>query len=332
MILADKIINERKKLGLSQEDLADRLDVSRQSVSKWESAQSTPDLGRILKMSEIFGVSTDYLLKDEMEEVVATGELMQDSAISAGGSRRYVSLEEASDFLKKVEKTTPLTACGVSMCILSPVVLIAMAGFSALGFVPEAVAAGVGLITLFILIAVAVFIFIMNDRDLKPYEFLETETIETAYGVDGMVREKKAAFEKKHTLFIALGVVLCILSSLPLIIGSLIATTQKQENIIPLLVSVLLIIVATGVNLIIRAGGIMESYNKLLQEGDYNAEGKKASKAVGKIASIYWPVVLAGYLAWSFITMAWEMTWIVWPVAAVLFGAVAGITKACMKE
>ncbi|MBQ8031985.1 MAG: helix-turn-helix transcriptional regulator [Butyrivibrio sp.] len=332
MILADKIINERKKLGLSQEDLADRLDVSRQSVSKWESAQSTPDLGRILKMSEIFGVSTDYLLKDEIEEVHTTGELVQDSAVSAGGSRRYVSLEEASDFLNKVEKTTPLTACGVSMCILSPVVLIAMAGFSALGFVPEAVAAGVGLITLFILIAVAVFIFIMNDRYLKPYEFLETDAIETAYGVDGMVKEKKAAFEKKHTLFIALGVVLCILSSLPLIIGSLIATTQKQEEVIPSLVSVLLIIVATGVNLIIRAGGIMESYNKLLQEGEYNSEGKKASKAVGRIASIYWPVVVAGYLTWSFVTMQWEMTWIVWPVAAVLFGAVAGITRACMKE
>mgnify|MGYP003314378875 CR=1 FL=1 len=67
MILADKIINERKKLGWSQEELAEKLDVSRQSVSKWESAQSAPDLNRVLKMAEIFGVSTDYLLKDEVE-------------------------------------------------------------------------------------------------------------------------------------------------------------------------------------------------------------------------------------------------------------------------
>ena len=66
MILADKIINERKKLSWSQEELADKLEVSRQSVSKWESAQSTPDLNRILKMAELFGVSTDYLLKDEI--------------------------------------------------------------------------------------------------------------------------------------------------------------------------------------------------------------------------------------------------------------------------
>ena len=62
MILADKIINERKKNGWSQEELAEMLEVSRQSVSKWESAQSVPDLQKILKMAEVFGVSTDYLL------------------------------------------------------------------------------------------------------------------------------------------------------------------------------------------------------------------------------------------------------------------------------
>ena len=67
MILADKITDLRKKNGWSQEELAGMLDVSRQSISKWESAQSTPDMNRILKMSEVFGVSTDYLLKDELE-------------------------------------------------------------------------------------------------------------------------------------------------------------------------------------------------------------------------------------------------------------------------
>jgi len=67
MILADKIINERKKNGWSQEELASKLSVSRQSVSKWEGAQAVPDLQKIIAMAEIFGVSTDYLLKDEIE-------------------------------------------------------------------------------------------------------------------------------------------------------------------------------------------------------------------------------------------------------------------------
>ena len=66
MILADKIIYLRKKCGWSQEELAERMNVSRQSISKWEGAQSVPDLDKILKMCQVFGVSTDYLLKEEI--------------------------------------------------------------------------------------------------------------------------------------------------------------------------------------------------------------------------------------------------------------------------
>lgn len=66
MILADKIIFQRKKAGWSQEELAEQLGVTRQSVSKWEGAQSIPDMDKILQMSRIFNVSTDYLLKDDI--------------------------------------------------------------------------------------------------------------------------------------------------------------------------------------------------------------------------------------------------------------------------
>ncbi len=66
MILADKIILLRKRKGWSQEELAEQLGVTRQSVSKWEGVQSVPDIQKIIQMSEIFGVTTDYLLKDEM--------------------------------------------------------------------------------------------------------------------------------------------------------------------------------------------------------------------------------------------------------------------------
>ena len=63
MNLADRIQYLRKQKGYSQEDLADRVGVSRQAVSKWESEQSTPDLEKVIVMSELFEVTTDYLLK-----------------------------------------------------------------------------------------------------------------------------------------------------------------------------------------------------------------------------------------------------------------------------
>jgi transcriptional regulator with XRE-family HTH domain len=63
MNIADRIQYLRKQKGLSQEELADKIGVSRQAVSKWESEQSTPDLDKIIVMSDLFEVTTDYILK-----------------------------------------------------------------------------------------------------------------------------------------------------------------------------------------------------------------------------------------------------------------------------
>ena len=68
MILADKITALRKKAGWSQEELAEQLGVTRQSVSKWEGAQSVPDMDKVVQMRRLFGVTTDFLLKDELSE------------------------------------------------------------------------------------------------------------------------------------------------------------------------------------------------------------------------------------------------------------------------
>ena len=63
MSIADRILTLRKSKGMSQEQLAEAMGVSRQAVSKWESEQASPDPEKIIAMSEIFGVTTDYLLK-----------------------------------------------------------------------------------------------------------------------------------------------------------------------------------------------------------------------------------------------------------------------------
>ena len=97
MIFADKLIRLRKKAGWSQEELAAQMNVSRQSVSKWESAQSIPDLDKIIRLSQLFGVSTDYLLKDEledMEEIAQPIQATEETAI------RKVTIEEANQFIK----------------------------------------------------------------------------------------------------------------------------------------------------------------------------------------------------------------------------------------
>ena len=65
MKLSDKIVGLRKSNGMSQEDLAEKLDVSRQAISRWESGAAMPDANNILQLSKLFDVTTDYLLNDD---------------------------------------------------------------------------------------------------------------------------------------------------------------------------------------------------------------------------------------------------------------------------
>ena len=69
MNISQKILLQRKKKGISQEDLANALNISRQAVSKWESSQSVPDMDKIVALSSYFNITTDYLLKDEIETI-----------------------------------------------------------------------------------------------------------------------------------------------------------------------------------------------------------------------------------------------------------------------
>ena len=84
MIFADKLITLRKKAGWSQEELAEKLGVTRQSVSKWEGAQSVPDIDKILQLARLFGVTTDYLLKEEQGEPEYTAEDDTPAYLAAG--------------------------------------------------------------------------------------------------------------------------------------------------------------------------------------------------------------------------------------------------------
>ena len=68
MILGEKIYKLRTKQGLSQGDLAEHLNVSRQSISKWETGGSTPDLDKLINISQLFGVTLDELVLDKKPE------------------------------------------------------------------------------------------------------------------------------------------------------------------------------------------------------------------------------------------------------------------------
>lgn len=319
MILADKIINLRKKSGMSQEELADKLGVSRQAVSKWESTQSIPDLDKILLMSKLFGVSTDFLLKDELE----VEEVKQiDDGIDT--DKKKVTMEMANDFISKKFETSKSIAFGVFLCIISPITLIILGGLCSIYPLNENLMCGIGLITLFILVAIAVALFISSANKLKEYEFLETELFETSYGVTGMVKEKKKNFHDTYSKNTLIGVITCLLSVIPLFIGAF----SNVEIFVILGLGIMLLLVAFGVFLLVLVGCKMSAMVMLLQEEDYSREKKKNGKLTGAISTLYWGLTTIIYLVWSLLCNNWDRTWIVWVVAGVLYGGIYMVMEA----
>ena len=328
MILADKIIENRKKNGWSQEELADKLRVSRQSVSKWESAQAIPDMKKILQLSEVFGVSTDYLMKDEIEEKPAAELAPVDNGLEE--TVRNVSMEEAVSFLKYNETASRWISTGVMICILSPVLLILLGGLAEAGFISmeERIAELGGTAILLIMIAAAVGMFIREGMRGKKYEYLEKVDIETEYGVNGMVKERRDAYAETHSRRLIIGVMLCIISAVPLL-GAEAVHYSNNTDLFPILcVALLLVMCAVGVKLIVLTCTRQGGYDRLLEEGDYSRLNKKA----GRYDGVYWAIATAVYLGWSFVTSRWEYTWIVWPVAGVLFAAYREIMKAIVRS
>ena len=193
MFLADKIINLRKKAGWSQEELAGRLGVTRQSVSKWEGAQSVPDIEKIVQLSRLFSVTTDYLLKDELEEPEPV--LVTDAGTQENPEKTYrrVTMEEASAYMKLEREDAPKKALATCLWVSSPIALILLASMSeyARFGINENAAAAIGLCVLILFVAIGVVIYTSCSEKEKDYAFLEKEPFETEYGVIGPVRARK---------------------------------------------------------------------------------------------------------------------------------------------
>lgn len=333
MILADKIIDLRKKNGWSQEELASQLGVSRQSVSKWESGQSIPDLDRILKMSTIFGVSTDYLLKDDAEPIDDAAPTV-DAPQASDETARLITMEDAYHYMSMVQMAAPRIARGVMLCIFSPIVLFLLGGLSDQegGYLlPEWSVPAIGLPVLLLFVVCGIAQFILYGRQLEAYEFLEKQPIELAYGVRGVVEKRKNDYAAQHSQRLMIGVSICILAVVSLFIGAALEGVHETTMYPVLGFIIMLAIAAIGVHFLVLTCTIQGGYQRLLEEGDYSREKKLHNRKNEPIATAYWCLVTAGYLLWSFLTWDWGRTWIVWPVAGVFYGAVVAVSNMVRK-
>ena len=327
MILGEKIAQLRRKNGWSQEELADKMEVSRQAVSKWESNQTTPDLERILRLSSLFGVTIDYLLKDDAAPEIPRAEAEEDPQI------RLISLADAADYLTLRERASVQIASGTFLCILAFMPLLLLGAAAEQFQLSEALAALIGLASLFLLAAIAVVIFMRCGFHSAPYRFIELGEFRAENDVNDMVRARKMQFRSTYLRGNLIGVCLCILSPLALFSGILSESDFTQV----LLLCVTLLLAGMGVVSFILVGVRWASMERLLREGDFTARTQSGTRMRRErldeqLSYAYWLLATTIYLAWSFFTHDWGRTWIVWPVAGVLFGAIRILVGAFVSQ
>ena len=330
MLLSEKIMSLRKRNGWSQEELAQQLGVSRQSVSKWESMASMPDIQKIMAMSELFGVSTDYLLKDELEELPATAIAADyaassgqggssdpaaastadstDASATAGDSsgddtstsktvtpKLSVSLDTATEYLDAIARTSRPTAGAITLFILGPALLVSLATYSedALYFDPMRIspdAMGIAGICIMMLF-IATGVGLLILQDMKLAKFKQLKEASLELQYGVEAAVRRRAESTESLRYMQQAAGVCL--TILSAIPFLIASYYGTGLIFALGFFSAAILVSLGVYLLVYSGIIRDGYRALLQEGDFSHD-EKSNKRDSKSAALkYRPIARA---------------------------------------
>lgn len=334
-MLAEKIYQLRKAKNWSQEDLAAKMGVSRQSVSKWERGEALPDLERMISLSDVFGVSIDDLIRsnkiteDNQEEVQSQPKTTppqadQESPLAA---LNEIDLASAHAYLQVKQVTSQSNAAA---CFL---IIIGSGSFFSLQMMVDELPSAFWLqiiawVILLTSIAIASASFMQNQQLSEEYRWIETQPHQLGFQVQEILeRDQKAHREiwQKQTIT---GTSLCILSVLPLVI-----TSSILDDDLPIAISLIatIALISAGVYQLMRSSGLKKGYqtllqgpqasNRLSQTSDDDPEFKK-DPILTQVQNIYWGLVLASYLTISFIFRAWAWSWILFVIAPFLFDIV----------
>ena len=298
----------RKRGGLTQEDLAEKMEVSRQSVSKWESNTAYPEMDAILRLCDLFSVDMDTLLRGDV-------------------SHRF--MEDTAGYDRHMNAFSIAIAGGVGLILLGVTILVALlTGLTA--DAERAVYPLVGTAVLLICIAVAVAIFIVfgmgHDRFRKKHPTLQPFYTE----------EQLDAFERRFPLLIAFPVVLILIGvvvQVTIVLVPELSNMDNQDKWALLGTSILLFCITVAVAILVWAGiqkdkYDIEKYNRQTQqELAPTPEQKRLNQLVGAVWGAGMVLAAALHLLLGFTMELWDSAAPIYPVAALLCVAVTIFLK-----
>ena len=262
-------------------------------------------------------------LEDLAEALGLEDELAKEHELVEREPRRMLSLDEVKEYLQFCVARSAGVALSVALFILSVTGPIL---FSSL-HLPE----GIGVVLMFVLIIMGVCFLVLLGIRGKRWDYLRKELCSVDYATANYVRQEKQRYQRSFILQLILGIILCAVCWFPFMLlgqvgaaGELVATLQ------------LFVMVAAGVFLIIHSSMINGSYDVILKlndadtvSGSYRkgAVPEYASPVAERVMSVYWVTVRDVYLIISFITFSWATTWVIWPVAGILYAILSGAMK-----
>lgn len=248
----------------------------------------------------------------------------------------HLTEEEALDYIKYRKGFGWRMAIGVMLCILAPASLIALSTILRnVVRLDGDMADGLALVSLFVLIAAAVCFFVINGIRNEKYEKYEKQLVTLPENTAKLVEQKQDENKMPFALSICFGLVFIFLGIITIgVVDALFGGIDLAED---LSAAILLALISIGVMLMAKAGIVNESYKHLLNiEKKVTDAGSPARKKGGVAMAVFnavlWPLTVIIYLVWSFVGGGWAISWIVFPVAALLSGLMGAVVAAVNRE
>ncbi len=293
MNIGENLQNLRKQHNLSQEELADKINVSRQSISKWESGAAIPEMDKIVTLCEVFDCTMDELVRGtNLKTTCANSDLKQ----------------AYNHLMRKFSRSISFA---IGLILLGTVALLAFSSISAEH-------ANYGLVIFLLFVAISAPIFVIRGIELGDFK-LKHPTLENFY-TSAEIDEYNLKFSK-----IIAGAVGIILAGLVIFMALIVANTFGAES--PLPAAVFMLFVSVAAPMFVYAGINKGKYDIAHYNYENSTEFKATSEKVGKISGVIMMVATMIFMLLGFGAQLWQIGWIVFPIGGILCGIVATILQ-----
>ena len=283
MSLSENLQNLRKIKNMSQEELAEKLNVSRQAVSKWESGNGYPETEKIISICEIFDCSMDQLVKGKISNDIKS---------------------EKNNYDLMMTKAAKGISLGVALILLGVSIMLTILGFASNEQAEEQYAL-IGVIAVLTGVIFAVPLFIIHGTKIENFK-KKNPKIANVYSEDE-VEEGNSKYTKN--LAIGISIILLGVVIMMLLLG---LKTFGEESTIP--VATLMYFVTIGVLLIIYSGKMKEKFDIEKYNNENTEEYKKVENKIGRICGVIMLITTIIFLVWGFTLNMWYINWVVYPV------------------